>query len=112
MIRNLRWILFGLLVAMGAGCSTPDSRIQKNLDVFNTFPPEVQVMVRAGKVEIGFSADMVRIALGEPHRVYRRKVEKGETEVWSYIDTQFSNERLAIGAQLREIKRCLHGGVS
>jgi len=69
-----------------AGCSTPDSRIEKSSATFASFPPAVQAKIRAGEVEVGFTSEMVQLALGKPDRVYRRQTAEGETEVWAYAD--------------------------
>lgn len=69
-----------------AGCSTPDSRIQKNVAAFSSYSPEVQARIRAGEVDVGFTPEMVQMAFGKPDRVFRRQTEDGESESWSYHD--------------------------
>lgn len=77
------WLL--LMVLVVAGCiSTPARRIERNPDLFASFPPEAQAKVRQGEVAIGFTKDMVRMALGAPQRVNTRLTEKGASEVWVY----------------------------
>jgi hypothetical protein len=46
----------------------------------------VQKKVSAGQVAVGFTPEMVRVALGEPDRVSTRTTEKGAGEVWSYAE--------------------------
>jgi hypothetical protein len=70
-------------------CSTPDSRIRKNQEVFDTFPPEVKEQVRAGQIDLGFNEDMVDIALGKPDRMYNRRTERGMSTIWSYTDQRY-----------------------
>ncbi len=70
----------------GAGCSTVDSRIDKNRAAFNTWPPAVQDKVVVGQIDIGFTADQVRVALGEPDRIWTRTTADGTSQVWSYRD--------------------------
>lgn len=78
-------LLLGVGMLLAWGCaSTPERRISRNRALFDTFPPEAQEKVRRGEVDLGFSPDMVRLALGEPERVYRRTTEAGEAEVWDY----------------------------
>ena len=77
-----------LLIALVSACSSPDSRIESNRAAFEKFPAEVQAKIRAGKVDIGFTAEMVRLALGEPARKLSRKTEQGEAEVWMYADNK------------------------
>ena len=69
-----------------AGCSTVDSRIAKNRAAFNTWPPGVQDKVVQGQIDIGFTPEQVRVALGEPDRVFTRATADGTSQVWSYRD--------------------------
>ena len=69
-----------------SGCSTPDSRIKSNQAAFDALPAETQSKIRVGKVEVGYTAAMVKMALGEPDRQYSRTTEKGRSEVWAYRD--------------------------
>lgn len=69
-----------------AGCSTVDSRIDKNRTVFNTWPPAVQDKVVKGEIDIGFTTDQVRVSLGEPDRVFSRTSADGTSQIWSYRD--------------------------
>ena len=75
---------FGAMLA--AGCSTVDSRIAKNREAFNTWSPAVQDKVVLGQIDIGFTPDQVRVALGEPDRVFSRTTADGTSQVWSYRD--------------------------
>ena len=76
-------LLFGL-----SGCMTPqemrDRRITNAWPVFSTFAPEIQNQIRQGHVDIGFTKEMVRLALSSPSRIYSRKTEDGLSTVWSY----------------------------
>jgi hypothetical protein len=74
--------LAGLLLA--AGCATPEARIKQNPDLFATLSPADQDLIRQGKVGIGFTPDMVKLALGDPDRVYTRTDANGTNETWSY----------------------------
>ena len=74
-----------------SGCSSsPGNRIRKNQELFDSLPPQAQTSIRAGKVEVGFTPDMVRLALGEPDRLYVRTSERGSTEVWAYAAKSFA----------------------
>lgn len=77
--------LFALLFA-AAGCSTPSSRIEKNSAAFAGYPPAVQAKIKAGEIEIGYTPEMVQMALGKPDRVFRRTSAEGQTEIWAYAD--------------------------
>jgi hypothetical protein len=69
----------------GAGCvSSTESRIKKNQELFDSLPAQAQEGVRAGRVEVGYTPDMVLLALGQPDRRYMRATESGSSEVWAY----------------------------
>ena len=97
----IRSCLAVLSVLAIAGCATPESRIKEKPEVFNSFPQDVQSKVRAGRVEIGFSKDMVYIALGKPDREYTRTTAEGTLEVWSYTDRYTTTERQRITGDFR-----------
>lgn len=79
------WIAAAALGALLlAGCSTVDSRIDKNRSAFEAYPTAVQDKIIQGKVDVGFTPDQVRMALGEPDRVFTRTTADGTTEVWGY----------------------------
>lgn len=88
-----------LVAALGltlAGCSTVDSRIAKNRAAFNTWPPTVQDKVVVGKIDVGFTPDQVRVALGEPDRIWTRTASDGTSQIWSYRDYD-SRDRVGFG---------------
>ena len=79
----LACVALGLMLA---GCSTVDSRIAKNRAAFNTWPPAVQDKVVQGQIDVGFTYEQVRVALGEPDRVFNRTTADGTSQVWGYRD--------------------------
>ncbi|HEY8240725.1 MAG TPA: hypothetical protein VIH35_04720 [Kiritimatiellia bacterium] len=89
------------LVVLAAGCNTPKSRIQKNPDLFASFPPEVQANIEQGKIDIGYTHDMVDMALGEANRKYTRKSATGSAEVWSYVGYYTTTDRQRVQADVR-----------
>lgn len=86
MKNSLSLILSAAALALAAGCSTVDSRIDKNRAAFNTWAPAVQDKVVKGQVDIGFTAEQVKVALGEPDRVFSRTSADGTSQIWSYRD--------------------------
>jgi hypothetical protein len=73
------------LLAVMAGCaSSPQARIERNWGRYETYPLEVRERIAAGQVDVGFTAEMVQMALGEPARVAERRTENETTEVWIY----------------------------
>ena len=75
-----------LAAALGAtGCATTvESRIRANPSLFASFPPETQEKIRQERVELGFTEDMVRVALGSPTRVTMRVAEGDTSTLWVY----------------------------
>lgn len=89
-------LLFSLLtvVLLAACASTPDSRIARNRAAFQRYPVAVQDKIRAGEVEVGYTPEMVRLALGEPTRQFNRQAESGDAEIWVYHE---SGPRFSLG---------------
>ena len=86
---TLRPSLAVLLAAtLLAACASPGSRIRQNEGVYNSYPPQIQEKIRAGQVDIGFTPDMVNLALGEPDRKFSRTSAEGNSEVWAWHDSK------------------------
>ncbi len=91
-------VLSGLLLLAAAGCaSTPASRIQSAREVYNSYPMDVQEKIASGQVDVGFTTEQVRMALGKPDRVASRTTPDGTSEVWSYRD---KGPRFSVGIGL------------
>ncbi len=88
-MKTLRLALIFFSVVL-AGCITPEAqrerRIAENIELFYEFSEEVREAIRHGEVEIGFDEDMVRLAVGSPDRVSRRKNSDGELVNWQYFE--------------------------
>lgn len=82
----LALVVLGFLAAGLCGCSSPDSRIKEHASTFNRLSSEDQGKIRGGKVEVGYTQEMVLMALGEPDRRYSRTTSEGTSEVWAYRD--------------------------
>ena len=77
--------VFAVLCAVFlAACATPAARIKKNQALFDALPAAEQALIREGKVAIGFTPDMVRLAVGEPDQRWIRTDAQGKSEIWSY----------------------------
>ena len=84
-----------VLLALLAGCATPDTpetRIQQNFGVFAGFQFPVQEKIRQGQIDVGFTPDMVSMALGKPARVVTKQTAAGTTEIWSYATVVYQRE--------------------
>ena len=86
MRTRLQLIVLGLLFLNLVGCSTPESRVKDNEALFKTLSPEDQGKIRGGHIDIGFTPEMVTMALGDPDRRYTRTTAQGVDQVWAYKD--------------------------
>ncbi len=86
MRATLAFILITGVTLFAGGCSTVQSRISSHRAAFESWPPHVRQMVSAGDVDVGFTVEQVRVALGEPDAVFSRTAPEGHSEVWSYRD--------------------------
>jgi hypothetical protein len=75
--------LAGLVLAL-AGCSTIDSRIREKQAVFDRLDPQTQDKIRQGIVEVGYTPDLVYVALGRPDERYQKVTAKGDETSWIY----------------------------
>lgn len=83
-MRTISLLLTFIGLLFAAGCATPAARIERNPEVFNQLSPSDQQLIREGKVGIGFTPDMVKLALGDPDKVFTRTDASGTNESWSY----------------------------
>jgi len=91
-------LLFFFVFVFVMGCNTPSSRIAKNPELFNSLPLSAQERIRAGEVDVGFSVDLVIMALGPPSRSYIRTTRNGQSEVWAYTDYKVEFEQQLVDA--------------
>ncbi len=79
-----RAVVLAVVALLFAACSTPSARIKRNQALFDTLPAAEQALIREGKVAIGFTPDMVRLAVGDPDQRWVRTDAAGRSEIWSY----------------------------
>lgn len=78
-------LIFSALACLLMGCySTPQTRIDRNPDLYATFSEEDKALILEGKVEVGFTQKMVHMAAGPPHQITKKKNQTGIDEVWIY----------------------------
>ncbi|MDB6167152.1 MAG: hypothetical protein JWM88_16 [Verrucomicrobia bacterium] len=75
---------------LNAGCTalTPSAqtaaRIHEKPGVFEGLPAEAQSNILGGAIELGYTGDMVYLALGRPKRVLRSA--DGQRSMWTYVE--------------------------
>lgn len=77
----------GLLLLGGlTGCETNsvNRRIGEKSAAYARLAPEQQVKIRQGVIELGFTADMVYMALGHPDKTTIRQTAEGPVGLWIY----------------------------
>jgi hypothetical protein len=106
--RLLPYLLSAVLLGL-AGCasSTVDSRIAQRRDLFESYPFDVREKIAAGRVDIGFTPDMVAMALGAPSRRVERRSMNEQSEVWYYTR---SSPRISFGFGIGSGHFGRHGG--
>ena len=72
---------FALLVT---GCETDNSRIQEKSAAYATLKPWQKKYVDTGVVAMGFTPDMVYMAIGNPTKKEPVGAPEDNTEVWTY----------------------------
>lgn len=96
--------LVTLLLLAGCASSSPDARIRRNPELFAQYPPAVQERIRAGQIDIGYTEDMVLMALGDPVRRVERMDHSGVTQVWIY-SRQSSSPQFSFGVGMGSFGR-------
>lgn len=86
-MKSSRSLILGLALVLGlalTACSTPTTRIEANRAAFNTATPAQQEMIKQGVVGLGFTPELVRLAIGDPDVIRTRLDKDGSSEVWLY----------------------------
>lgn len=75
--------LLGLL-AFVAGCESVDTRIKEKPEVFANVDKATQDKIKQGIIELGYTEDMVYLALGKPDQKRESVNAGGRTMTWVY----------------------------
>jgi hypothetical protein len=85
--RPLAASAVALLVLALAGCESDGgiaARSHEKADVYASLNPRQKKCIDRGSVAVGFTPDMVYIALGKPDVVKTQATPKGKDELWTY----------------------------
>jgi hypothetical protein len=76
-------LLFSAVLLLGA-CSTVSSRINEKAPLFYSLDANTRAKIAHGDVDLGFTPDMVYIALGEPDLKRSIRAANSQGEQWIY----------------------------
>ncbi len=82
--RLLALLCGAALLALLAGCQTVDTRIKEKPEVFARLDKVAQDKIKQGIIEIGYTPDMVWLALGAPSEKREKITAEGRAEIWVY----------------------------
>ncbi len=85
-MKTILPLSLSLLLAAGlvTGCSTVNSRIREKAPLYYSLDANTQSKIAHGDIDVGFTPDMVYIALGEPTRKRERTTQDGTNDTWIY----------------------------
>src|SRR5258708_14118694 len=78
-MRKIPLLVLLVLVLGASGCSTVQSRINEKQQVFAQLDPSTQDKIKKGDIDIGYTPDMVYMALGEPSEKKESVSQEGST---------------------------------
>ena len=82
--RSLHLLAPLLLALVLSGCSTIDSRIKEKSAVFAALDATTQEKIRLGRIEVGFTTDLVYMSHGAPDERLTKTSADGTDETWIY----------------------------
>jgi hypothetical protein len=77
---------FVLAASLGflSGCQTVDDRIKQKPEVFAKLDTATQDKIKQGIIDLGYTEDMVYLALGAPDQKRESLTAAGQTVAWIY----------------------------
>jgi hypothetical protein len=76
-------LLVGAFVFL-AGCETVNDRIKEKPEAFNSVDQATQDKIKQGIIDIGYTEDLVYLALGKPDQKRESANASGRTVTWIY----------------------------
>jgi len=82
--RHFLPLLAGVGILILAGCQTVESRIKEKPEVFASVDRATQEKIKQGIIDLGYTEDMVYLALGSPDQKRESVNASGRTVTWIY----------------------------
>lgn len=83
-MKMLVFALSACLLSASCAPSTPQARIQRHPEKFDSLTPKQQELVQSGRLERGMSQDAVFLAWGAPSRTFQGSRNNRISERWDY----------------------------
>jgi hypothetical protein len=82
--RLITTFLLAASLGFVAGCQSVDDRIKQKPEVFAAVDKATQDKIKQGIIDLGYSEDMVYLALGVPDQKRESITAAGRSVVWVY----------------------------
>ncbi|KXU36722.1 hypothetical protein AXK12_02910 [Cephaloticoccus capnophilus] len=83
-MKKLRFLLLFAALGLLVGCNTFEKRLTQRPGVFESLDADTQAKIRAGIIDIGYTADMVFLAIGNPDSRSDHITATERKKVWIY----------------------------
>lgn len=101
-----RVLLLSSICLLAAGCAINRKPLRQSTTAFEQLDPAVQARVAEGQVEVGYTAQMVERALGEPKRINAKASGTSVVATWIYPDHEGGPLHVTLRhGQVTEIER-------
>ncbi len=88
-------IVCALSLVLLSACSTTNSRIRQQQELFDSYPPATQAAIQNSEINLGFTENMVHMALGKPSHTATQATTDGTLTTLS-----FSKKRPGLGISI------------
>lgn len=82
--RLFRTLVLATSLGFLAGCQSVESRIKEKPEVYAGLDAATQDKIKQGIIDLGYTEDMVYLALGKPDQKRESTSENGRTQTWIY----------------------------
>ncbi len=83
-VFNRTTLLCAAALLLAAGCQNVDDRIKEKPDVFARLDHPTQDKIKQGIIDLGYTEDMVYLALGKPDEKHEQQDAAGRVTTWIY----------------------------